>query len=211
MTTSASDVMLRAAPIVHTPQLARAVQDYRDVMGFEVVLHVTGVLAVLRLRDMVLHLWQRGVAQADESKQSKQSDKTNNLDRGGFRPGHHRVAVDSAFEVHAAVLQALKKPCITTLLGTQQPEVQRLSGPPQLQPWGAWEFSIRDANGNLLHLVQWVVNRSLIGTALPASARTGIPSGKPTGTLPGIALPWPTVRNGSGSASDGRSGNGPSK
>jgi hypothetical protein len=197
MTTSASDVMLRAAPIVHTPQLARAVQDYHDMMGFEVVQHVTGVLAVLRLRDVVLHLWQRGVAQADES---KQSDKANHSDQGGFRPGHHRVAVGSAFEVHAAVLHALKKPCTTTLLGTQQPEVQRLSGPPRLQPWGAWEFSMRDANGNILHLVQWVVNRALARAALSPSA---------PGRLPGIALPWPTIRNRLGSGSGSGPGNGP--
>lgn len=29
---------------------------------------------------------------------------------------------------------------------------------PRLRPWGAWEFSLTDIEGNRLIFVQWVVN-----------------------------------------------------
>ena len=151
MSTPASDVLLSDAPIVHTPHLARALPEYRDGMGFDVLQHVTGVLAVLRRGQVHLHLWQRGVSASDY---------------GTFKPGHHRIAVSSAFETHA------------DLLGQSLP--LSLSGTPQLQAWGAWEFSLKDSDGNVLHLVQWVVNPAV--TPMPAAT-------------PLIPLPWPSLRN----------------
>lgn len=164
MTTSAGDVMLAVAPIVHTPQLARAVQDYRDVMGFEVIQHITGVLALLRRGDVHLHLWQRGVGPSEY---------------GAFKPAHHRIAVAQAFETHADLVQTLKRHCKTTLAGTQYPHMQRLSGAPSLQPWGAWEFSLTDGDGNVLQIVQWLASPTV--------------QSPPPGT-PEIPLPWPARR-----------------
>lgn len=60
-----------------------------------------------------------------------------------FRPGQHRAAVDDVFGLHGAM---------------NGPARGALSGPPMLKPWGAWEFSLCDAHGNLLHLVQWAVD-----------------------------------------------------
>ena len=33
----------------------------------------------------------------------------------------------------------------------------RLVGPPALEPWGAWEFTLHDVQGNRLTFVEWAV------------------------------------------------------
>lgn len=43
---------------------------------------------------------------------------------------------------------------------------ERLDGPPRLHPWGAWEFSLRDAEGNRVTFVEWALAPGL--GALPA-------------------------------------------
>lgn len=145
MTLPASDLMMATLPLLITPQLARAVSHYRDEMGFEVVQHVAGVVALLRLGDVTIYLWQRA---SDDLVQR----------HAPFKPGQHRAMIACAFKVHAKAMEALKLRCVTQLAGTDWPELQRLSGPPQLQSWGAWEFSIIDGDGNVLHFVQWVTS-----------------------------------------------------
>ena len=61
-----------------------------------------------------------------------------------FKAGSHRVAVQDAFATHRAMAR----------LGRSS-----LSGEPQMQCWGAWEFSVTDLDGNRLHLAQWAANR----------------------------------------------------
>jgi hypothetical protein len=60
----------------------------------------------------------------------------------GFRAGIHRVVVSDAFSLHSALAQCGRP---------------ALSGPPVLQAWGAWEFTLHDADSNRLCLVQWAV------------------------------------------------------
>ena len=81
-----------------------------------------------------------------------------------FKAGSHRVAVKDAFATHRAMAR----------LGRIS-----LSGEPQMQCWGAWEFSVTDADGNRLHLAQWAANR------LPAGDRLVLES---TGTAIGPCL-----------------------
>lgn len=73
----------------------------------------------------------------------------------GFRPGGRRVAVDDLFGLHARLPGRARG---------------ALSGPPVLKPWGVWEFSLCDAHGNLLHLVQWAVRSTFHAAVLPAVA-----------------------------------------
>jgi hypothetical protein len=46
-----------------------------------------------------------------------------------------------------------------------------LDAPPQLRPWGAWEFRLTDIDGNRLVFVQWVA-----GTVLGADVPRGLSS-----------------------------------
>lgn len=48
-----------AIPFVKTARLARLLPYYRDVLGFEVVQHVPGVVAFLESGGLELQLWQR--------------------------------------------------------------------------------------------------------------------------------------------------------
>lgn len=144
MTTPASDLMLSTLPILQTPALDAAVRDYTGVMGFEVVQHVRGVLAVLRSGGVRLYLWQCG------------TDPQNGREQH-FKPGRHRVAVVCAFDAYANLMYGLKKKCSVSPTDAQNHALHRLGGPPRLQPWGAWEFSLTDGDGNVLHLVQQVV------------------------------------------------------
>ena len=81
-----------------------------------------------------------------------------------FKVGSHRVAVQDVFVTHRAMAR----------LGRSS-----LSGEPQMQCWGAWEFSVTDADGNRLHLAQWAANR------LPAGDRLVLEStGTPIGPCP---------------------------
>lgn len=68
--------------------------------------------------------------------------------RAGKLGGDCRIRLDghdaNVFQVHASLAQHAR-----STLG----EVV-----PMLRPWGAWEFSLTDAEGNRLIFVQWVVN-----------------------------------------------------
>ena len=78
-----------------------------------------------------------------------------------FKAGSHRVAVQDAFATHRAMAR----------LGRSS-----LSGEPQMQCWGAWEFSVTDLDGNRLHLAQWAANRVLEADQL-VLVSTGTPIG----------------------------------
>jgi catechol 2,3-dioxygenase-like lactoylglutathione lyase family enzyme len=130
---------------IWTPKLDAAVADYCGVMGFDVVQQITGVFALLRLGDLRLQLWQRG---ARPGRWEQALDVPENW----RRPDHYRVVLDSPFEVYNALQSAVRAHTHSLLI----PEHQRLSGPPRLQPWGTWEFTLTDADGNLLRFVQWV-------------------------------------------------------
>lgn len=162
MTTPASDLMLSALPILHTPKLDAAVQDYAGVMGFEVAQHVSGVVAVLRVGHIHLYLWQQG------------ADVRNGA-AVAFKPGHHRVAVGSAFDAFSNLVGGFKKLGRTAPPETQALLIHRLSGPPKLQPWGAWEFSLVDADGNVLHMVQWVATGAFATPSPKIPAREVLP------------------------------------
>ncbi len=157
MTACASDLMLRTVPILHAARLDAAVQDYTGAMGFEIVQYVPGVLAVLRIGEVHLYLWQHG-ADVQNGKPVT------------FKPGHHRVAVTSAFDAHTGLLCTLNKPRNGAVAGELARLPCRLSGPPQLQPWGAWEFSLTDADGNVLDMVEWVVSHSVASPKLKAQS-----------------------------------------
>ena len=62
---------------------------------------------------------------------------------GVFKAGSHRVAVQDVFAMHRAMARFGRG---------------SLSGEPQLQCWGAWEFSVTDVDGNRLRLAQWAAN-----------------------------------------------------
>ncbi|OGA98681.1 MAG: hypothetical protein A3E79_19280 [Burkholderiales bacterium RIFCSPHIGHO2_12_FULL_61_11] len=163
-------------PVVWTPKLSAAVADYCDVMGFDVVQQVTGVFALLRLGKLHLQLWQRG-AQPGRWEQELDLDLPDRCGSNTFRPDHHRVVLDTPFEVYDALqaaLRAHKHNLLTAPLppmGLQAPERQRLSGPPKLQAWGTWEFTLRDANGNVLRFVQWVSSAATLPAAPSATVR----------------------------------------
>ena len=78
-----------------------------------------------------------------------------------FKPKYHRVAVEDVFAMHRAMAR----------LGRSS-----LSGEPQMQCWGAWEFSVTDLDGNRLHLAQWAANRLPAGDQLVLES-TGIAVG----------------------------------
>lgn len=62
--------------------------------------------------------------------------------------GDRRIRLDgqdaNVFQVHASLAQRAR-----SALGEDAPS---------LRPWGAWEFSLIDVEGNRLIFVQWVVN-----------------------------------------------------
>jgi hypothetical protein len=72
--------------------------------------------------------------------------------RAGKLPADCRIQLDgheaSAFQVHAMLARHAR--------GALNEEA------PGLRPWGAWEFSLTDAEGNRLLFVQWVVNSVLV-------------------------------------------------
>ena len=90
--------------------------------------------------------------------------------------------VKCAFRAHAEANAALRVRCVTTLAGTHQPELQRLSGPRKLQPWGAWEFSLTDKDANVLQFVQWVRSDSVDMSAAKDDQPTPRPWAMPAQT-----------------------------
>ena len=141
---------------IWTPKLSAAVEDYCSVMGFDLVQQITGVFALLRLGDLHLQLWQRG---AQPGRWEQALDVLKKLSR----PHHYRVVLDSPFEVYDALQSAVRMHAN----GPLAPEHQRLSGPPQLQPWGTWEFTLTDADGNVLRFVQWVSSAVAVPSVPP--------------------------------------------
>lgn len=68
--------------------------------------------------------------------------------RAGKFQGDCRIRLDgqdaNVFQVHARLAQHAR-----SALGEEAP---------RLRPWGAWEFSLTDIEGNRLIFVQWVTN-----------------------------------------------------
>lgn len=118
-----------AIPVLHTPDLARTLAHYRQVLGFQLAQQVPGVVALLRHGPLQLQLWQCA---------------------GLSGPQTCRIALDGGpadvFGIHQR-LAASARAC--------------LDGAPCLRPWGAWEFSLTDGEGNRLMFVQWVVGSPL--------------------------------------------------
>jgi hypothetical protein len=68
--------------------------------------------------------------------------------RAGNFQADCRIRLDgqnaNVFQVHASLARHARN-----VLGEEAP---------RLRPWGAWEFSLTDAEGNRLIFVQWAVN-----------------------------------------------------
>lgn len=79
---------------------------------------------------------------------------------GGQTPCDCRVQLDgrgaNLFQVHASLARHAR-----AALAEQSP---------QLKPWGAWEFSLVDSEGNRLIFVQWAIN-SVFGQAPEDASR----------------------------------------
>jgi hypothetical protein len=64
-----------------------------------------------------------------------------------------------------------------------------LDAPPQLRPWGAWEFRLTDIDGNRLVFVQWVAG-TVLGADVPRglSSRPGASTRRSSRRLPFAGL-----------------------
>lgn len=123
--------------VVRTPDLARAVADYREVLRFECRQHIPGVLALLAHGPLQLQLW----ACAARPGRHEQPDPH----ARPFVPGHHSVVVEHIHALHASLRRVLP-PGLTHRVPAQGPV---------LQPWGAWEFGFIDGDGHQIHCVDW--------------------------------------------------------
>lgn len=138
--------------VVRTPDLARALADYTQVLGFRCEQHIPGVVALLSQGSLSLQLWGCGARPG----RWEQPDLVENR----YWPGHHRVTVNGIHTLYASLRRSLLRPVRTGLAGPialhADQLVQRLGTlGPRLQPWKAWEFSFTDVDGNVLHLIDW--------------------------------------------------------
>jgi hypothetical protein len=138
--------------VVRTPNLARALADYTQVLGFRCEQHIPGVVAVLSHGSLSLQLWGCGARPGRWEQPDGVENRT--------WPGHHRVTVSGIHALYASLRRSLLRPVRTGLAGSvalhADQLVQRLGTlGPRLQPWKAWEFSFTDVDGNVLHLIDW--------------------------------------------------------
>lgn len=148
---------------VRTPDLARAVADYTQVLGFACPQQIPGVWALLELGPLRLQLWACG-ARPGRWERATPGER-------GFLPARHRLTVEHIHALHAHLRRAVQRPCRSGIAGCEAPHAGRLpTAGPQLQPWGAWEFELTDVDGNVLHLIDWSVWRP--GAAAPAVTTT---------------------------------------
>lgn len=137
---------------VRTPCLRRAVADYTQVLGFQCLQQVPGVFARLVHGPLCVQLWAFGAVPG-------RWERPTPGDRG-FEPGHHRVEVAGIHALQASLRQAVLGPCRTGLAGRTLLHAHRLAADElQWQPWGAWETTLTDIDGNALHLVDRAVWR----------------------------------------------------
>jgi len=134
--------------LIRTPHLARAVTDYTSVLGFVCRQHIPGVLAVVEHGPLQLHLWACGAPPGRW--------ETPVPGQRPWAPGHHSVVVREIHALYTSIQIAVLKPVRTTLAGARTLYAHRLpSHAPVLQPWGAWEFSFDDVDGQTIHCVDW--------------------------------------------------------
>ena len=134
---------------VRTPDLQRAVADYTGVLGFECLQHIPGVCALVAHGPLQVQLWASSATPG-------RWERPTPGDRG-FVPGHHRVEVPRIHVLHASLRAAVLRPCRTGLGGCKPLHAHRFEGEaPRWQPWGAWELTLTDIDGNSLHLIDRV-------------------------------------------------------
>lgn len=133
--------------VLRTPDLGRAVADYTGCLGFECQQHIPGVLALLRHGPLRVQLWACAAAPGRWERPGP-----SDLLGSDFEPSQHSVVVPHIHALHTSLCQALQRAGAD--LDARLPGVG-----PQLQPWGAWEFSLRVADGHCLHCVDWGVWR----------------------------------------------------
>lgn len=138
--------------VVRTPNLARALADYTQVLGFNCQQHIPGVVALLSHGPLSLQLWGCGARPG----RWEQPDLVENT----YWPGHHRVNVHGIHALYASLRRSLLRPVRTGLTGpvalhADQLEQRLGMHGPRLQPWKAWEFRLTDVDGNVLHLIDW--------------------------------------------------------
>ncbi|MES2938679.1 MAG: hypothetical protein V4864_13415 [Pseudomonadota bacterium] len=112
----AADVRL-PVPVLRTASLARSAAWYAGVPGFAPAQVVPGVVALLRLGDARLQLWQSLHAAPQDL----------SIALGGGPTG--------VFDCHARIARAARA---------------WIRQAPVLTPWGTWEFTLADLDGNLL-------------------------------------------------------------
>jgi hypothetical protein len=138
--------------VVRTPNLARALADYTQVLGFTCQQHIPGVLALLSHGPLSLQLWGCGARPG----RWEQPDPVENM----YWPGRHRVTVTHIHALYASLRRSLLRPVRTGLAGpvslyADQLEQRLGTHGPRLQPWKAWECTLTDLDGNVLHLIDW--------------------------------------------------------
>lgn len=137
---------------VRTPRLQCAVADYTQVLGFQCTQYVPGVFARLVHGPLCVQLWACGAVPGRWERPAP--------DDRGFEPGRHRVEVAGIHALQASLRQAVLGPCRTGLAGRTLLHAHRLAANAlQWQPWGAWETTLTDIDGNVLHLIDRAVWR----------------------------------------------------
>jgi hypothetical protein len=112
--TTAPDRMI---PIVHARSLVRLLGYYRNVLRFDLLQEVPGVVAVVSKGPLQLQLWQSPAG----------------APRACTIPIRKRHGI---FDVFADLAKVARSAFVDEC--------------PRLVPWGAWEFSMCDAEGNVL-------------------------------------------------------------
>lgn len=134
--------------ILHTPDLARAVNDYTSVLGFTCRQHIPGVIALVEHGPLRLQLWACGAKPGPGERPDPPPRD--------WHPEQLSVAVCHIQALFASLRQSILRAVRTSVNGTRSLNVHRLpEGGPVLQPWGAWEFSFTDIDGHTVHCVDW--------------------------------------------------------
>jgi catechol 2,3-dioxygenase-like lactoylglutathione lyase family enzyme len=129
--------------VLRTPDLARAVNDYRAVLGFECLHHIPGVFALLHHGPLQVTLWACA-APPGRFERPRHSD----CPVEHFHPQDHSVVTSHCHALHVSLRNALRR--VGVPVHERLPEAV-----PQRQPWGAWEFTLIDGDGHRLHCVDW--------------------------------------------------------
>jgi catechol 2,3-dioxygenase-like lactoylglutathione lyase family enzyme len=129
-------------PAMPVRKVAKAVDFYRDRLGFE-VLHHDGGFAVLRRDEAVLHLWQAG----DESWRTRASGEIHESHESPESPvcsgAESCIVVEGVDELYDELRAA------DVLHKVSQDGVDDTD-------FGTREFATLDSDGNLVTFFQWV-------------------------------------------------------